>query len=474
MSSFERLARTPSNTRRNLWFERVMALLALTNFGLVLFDLSYVPWRNFYLRQVPSLTKVYDPIKGIEPHRDTQKYLDTVEKLKASVAATGLQSPEVEFLLQELRALSVEMVENNPFAVANKTGTLEKIKNRMRQHIGNDSGKQSFRTFWSQEHLARAGWLQEIAFYDRQIKPLMATNYFRQMGESGDFVDYFFWRIDIWFVIPFGLEFLLRTYYIHRRHKGLQWIEAMLWRWYDIFLLLPFWRVLRVIPIAIRLHQAQLVNFDRIQAQVSHGFVGNFAEELTEVVVIRVINQVQDSIRRGELTRLLSGRVSREYIDINNVNEVEAIANLLVKVTVYQVLPKIKPDLEAILRHSLEKILEQSPAYRGLQQLPGVGPLGGKLIERLVNEVSQSAYQALTDTLEDPVGAELSGHLVQHFSEALGAEVLRQQTLQKIQALLLDLLEEIKLNYVQQLSEEHVQAIITQTRPISKIVPKKA
>ena len=455
-----------------------MALLALTNLGVVVFDLSYIPLRNIYLRELPRLTRLYDPVKAIEPHRETQKYLDTVEKLKAEVTQVGLESPQVDPLLKELRDLSVDMVDNNPFEVARKSGTLEKIKNKLRRHIGNDSAKQSFKIFWSQPYLSEKGLAKEIEFYNKEIQPLIATNYFRPMGETGEF-DNDFWKIDAGFNLLFALEFLARTYYIHRRHQGLTWLDAMLWRWYDIFFIMPFslvmlpvWALLRVVPVAIRLHQAQLVNLDRIQAQVNQGFVASFAEELTEVVVIRVINQIQDSIRNGDLTRLLSGRVTRPYIDINNVNEAEAIANLVVKLTVYQVLPKIQPDLEALLRHSLEKILEQAPVYRHLLQIPGLGGTPTQLIEHLVHELSQGAYKALTDALEDPVGAELTNRLVQHFSEAVGSEVQRQQTLQTIQSLVSDLLEEIKLNYVQQLSEQDVDEILEQTRQIRQIVKR--
>ena len=187
-----------------------MALLALTNLGIVLFDLSYVPWRDLYLREFPGFTKFYDQFKGIEPHRETQKYLDTVEKLKAQVEQTGLQSSPVEPVLLQLRNLSVEIIESNPFEVAQKTGTLEKIKNKMRKRIGNESAKQSFTTFWSQPYLSQAGWSKEIQFYNKEIQPLIETNYFRPMGETGDFVDYF-WKIDIGFVAIFFLEFLGRT-----------------------------------------------------------------------------------------------------------------------------------------------------------------------------------------------------------------------------------------------------------------------
>jgi hypothetical protein len=466
----QKLAKT-TQSRRNLWFERVMALLAVANLGLVLFDLSYVPLRDFYLREFRSLTRIYDPIKGIEPHRETQQYLETVEKLKAHLQQTeGLQSPEVATLLEELRQRSVEMIDTNPFAEANKTGTLEKIKNRMRQHIGNDSAKQSFSTFWSLPYLSQAGVEKEITFYNQEIQPLMARNYFRPVGETGNFVDYF-WKIDLWFIIPFGIEFLLRTYYIHRRHNSLTWLEAMMWRWYDIFLLLPFWRWLRVIPVVMRLHQAKLLNLEPIRVQINRGFAANFAEELAEVIVIRVINQMQGSIREGELTRWLSRRETRPYVDINNVNEVEAIATLLMKVTVNQVLPKIQPDLEAILQHNIEKILSQSPFYRGLQQVPGVGTIPTQMTEKLVKEISLAAYNTLTASLEDdPVGAELSKHLMEHFTEALGSEVQRQQTVQKIQSLLLDMLEEIKLNYVQRLSEQDLEQVLEETRTIRQIV----
>lgn len=463
-----------AKSRRQLWFERFMAILALVDLGFVVFDLSYIRLRDFYFQHAPQLTQRYDPIKGIEPHRDTQQYLETVKRLKEQVVQTGLPSPEVQALLAKLRDESVDMVETNPFAVANKTGNLERIKNRMRRHVGNDSARQSFQTFWSFPYLLQNSWSTEIAFYDKEIQPLMATNYFRHYGETGDFVDRF-WLIDIWFIIPFGLEFLARTYVISRRHQGISWLDAMLWRWYDIFLLLPFWQWLRVIPVLIRLDQSELLSLERVQEQINQALVANLAEDLAEVIVIRVLNQVQGSIRRGEISRLLSQRGTRRYIDINNVNEVEALSKLLLNLGVYQVLPKILPDLEAILQHNIEKILNQSPVYQGLLQVPGLANLPAQLTERLAKEVTQGAYSTLTATLEekDPIGDELSSRLMQHFSEALGSELQAKQTLQQIQSLILDMLEEIKVNYVNRLPEQDVEQILEQTRAIRSHIVKQ-
>ncbi|WP_392481162.1 hypothetical protein [Nostoc sp. C110] len=455
-----------SSKQTNLWFERFMAITATVNLGLVLFNLSYVPWRDFYLRKLPQVIQIYDPIKGIEPHRDTKIYLETVDALDKQVSQTGLESSEVKSRLEQIKRLSNEMIDSNPFAGVNKSGTLEKIKKRMRSHIGNESAKQSFATFWSQPYLSQNGWIKEINFFNESIRPLIATNYYRQIGESGEFVDNF-WIIDLPFVILFGVELLGRTFLIKRRHLGLSWFEALLWRWYDVFLLLPFWRWLRILPVLVRLDQAHLLDLQPVRKQIHQGVVANFAEELTEVVVVRVINQVQGSIQRGELTDWLSQQENlRPYIDINNVNEVEAIAGLLVKTIVYQVLPDIQPAIVAILRHNIETVFHQVPVYRNLQNLPGVGKAQTQLSEQLATQITTNLYKTLVSAVEDPVGAKLTSQLVERFSEALGSEMKEKHVLSEIQSLLFDFLEEIKINYVQRLSQEDIDQIIEQTRQL--------
>lgn len=499
MSSLQKLAPSKRQARRSLWFERAMAILASTNLLLVLFDLSYIPLRNFWLQgrinipllnqtiQVPRppIAQWYDPIKGIEPYRDTQQYLEQVDELEKVLGIRPQSSPQPDILsrlrsqpvaeiLDDLRGRSIDIIETNPFQVANKTGTLEKIKNRMREHVPNeeDSAKEAFRQFWSQNYLELNGVKGELSFFDDQIRPLIATNYFRPIGENGEFVDNF-WRLDIWFVALFGLEFLARTWLISRRRTGVSWLDAMLWRWYDIFLLLPFWRWLRIIPVIIRLDQAELIDLSAIQKQARQGFVAEIAEDMTEVVVIQVINQLQSSIREGDLAKWFSQREVRPYIDLNDVDEVATLTKIAMQLTVYQVLPKIRPDVEALLQHHLQKALNQSSAYHSLSQLPGLGELQKQLTERLVREVTQAVYDGLNAALEeDPVGEELFQRLIAHLSEAFGSEIQTKQTIQEIQSLLTALLEEVKINYVERLSEEDLEAVLDQTRAIRQIAQK--
>ena len=469
MSSFQKLTTSQSTIHQNHWVERLIAIIAVVNLGLVLFNLSYVPWRDFYFQTFPSLTQ-YDQIKGIVPHRETQNYLNQVEKLEKQVMQTGLQSIQVDNLLQELRRLSNEMIQDNPFASANKSGTLERIKNQMRDHVGIASAHRAFEVFWSQDHLAQSGWQQEINFYNTRISPLIQSNYYRRIWINGKFVDYF-WLIDLPFTILFGLEFLIRTSYISRSHPKLSWQEAMLRHWYDLFLLLPFWRWLRLIPVSIRLSQINLLNLEPVRAQIKYDFVTNFAEEISGIVGVRMIDQVQKLLQQGDIFRwLFKPESRRSYIKINNTNEVKAIASRLLHISVYQVIPKIQPDIEALLHHTIETTLNQSPVYRQLQNVPGMSHLPNQLTDKLVTDISQTAYSTLTTFLEDPVVIELSNRLIQNFGEALEVEVQKKQNSQEIQSLLLELLEEIKINYLKGIAEGGFETNLEEATQIRQII----
>lgn len=446
----------------NLWFERVMAGLAVLNLGLVAFNWSYLPWRDFYLTLeipgFPAFIEWYGAyFKGIEPERFTVAYLDTVDTLQEQVSQTGLQSPQSQTLLEELRSLSVTMIDENPFEVANKSGTLERIKNRMRDEVGEESSKDAFSTFWSTPYLTREGWTESMNVFNQQIRPLMETNYYRGIGENGYPIDRF-WILDIGFIAIFGLEFLARTFYLSRHYRGTSWLDAMIWRWYDLFLLLPFWRWLRIIPVSIRLDQSRLFKFEPFSHRLTRIVISSVAVELTEVVILRSIDEVQDLIRQGHINRwLVQGGL--RYIDVNGVNEVEAIATQVTSLLVDQVLPQVKPEVDALLSHSITSVLRAAPAYEGLQRLPGLRDLSHQLTERLASEVSENAYAALKAALQDATGFQLTQQLIQKLGTTLQAELQQGPELEKIQTLVIALLDEIKINYIKRLALEDIDRL---------------
>ena len=244
----------------------------------------------------------------------------------------------------------------------------------------------------------------------------------------------------------------------------------MLWRWYDLFFLIPFWRWLRVIPVTIRLNSAQLLDLLPVKRQLSQGLVAGIAEDVTEVVVIRVINQLQNSLRQGDIGKLLSQSGANPYIDLNDTNETAEIVKLIAQLMVYQVLPQIRPEAEALLEYSIEKALKQTPAYQGIKFLPG----SESTLDTLVTQLVSQTYQAFSDVLnaaleEDKKFNHLLESLATNLSQSFASEIKAQQSLNKIELLLVDLLEEIKVNYVERLSTEDVEEILEQTRALRKI-----
>ncbi|MGB3756174.1 MAG: hypothetical protein WBA07_07350 [Rivularia sp. (in: cyanobacteria)] len=456
---------------RNRWFERLIAILTLINLCLVFFDLTYIPRRDFYLQVLPSVTQLYDPIKGIKHHPETQNYLKKVTEIEAQVLQTGL-SPQAENWLRELRFLSHRMIEENPFDVANKSGTLAKIKNEIRLRTNQQSARDAFDVFWSQTYLSEMGWQSEINFFNSQVKPLINSNYYRDIDRFGNFVNRF-WVLDLPFIIIFALEFLARTFYIGRRNPSLNWLEAMLRRWYDLFLLLPQWRWLRVIPVTIRLYQADLLNLEPLRSQLNHDFAVNFAEEITEMVGIQAIDQMQDAIHQGDLARWLFHPETRKpYVQVNQKNEVKAIATRLVNVSICDVLPQIQPHVEALMHHSIASTLNESPIYQQIQNIPGLNHLPNQLAEKLAHDLSQSACNNLIKVISDPVVGELTSNLITNFRDVLEDEIQKKHNIQEFQSLLIDMLEEIKINYVKGINYSGVEKILEEASQIHQIISR--
>lgn len=472
--------------------------------------LNAVGWRqamDFFNRDIGFLMTFYepqlfyDPIKGIEPYRDTQNYLQLVDSLTVELQRDGLQSERVEPLLEELQELSTAMINQNFFERAQKNGTLEEIKNDMRRHIysrtearpkgprfiidviellapevlwSDKSSSGAFRIFWSEENFEANGWENELAFFNEEIRFLMQSNYFRHYGVANEYMDRF-WLIDIFFMAIFFVDLLFRSWLIMRRHPQMTLEGAMLWRWYDLILLIPFWRWLRVIPVVIRLNEANLMNIEWVQKQARLGFVANFAKELTEVVVVQTINQMKGSVESGQLSRSLLEPAQKEYININDINEVQAISNRLLEITLCRVLPEVQPDLQALLSHQMENTMKSSELYQRIQKLPGFGDLSHQMAEQLVKRVSrlvtegpENAYEAIVHAPPDPVGEKLTQQLVEHFGSALRKELQREDTIGEFEYLISALLEEIKINYVQQMEESDPEELFEETEALRK------
>ena len=92
------------------------------------------------------------------------------------------------------------------------------------------------------------------------------------------------------------------------------------------------------------------------------------------------------------------------------------------------------------------------------------------LNHQLVSQTYSSFASVLQAILEED---EQFDHLVQSLvtkiNQSISDELKAQQSLNKIETLLIDFLEEIKINYVKRLSDEDIEEILEETRSLRKI-----
>ena len=443
------IAADPASSRWQQWGRRwsqIVAIAIALNLLCVFFNLTYVPLRQIYLRYVPAVVEIYDPIKGIAPHPITQDYLADIAALRSAVNDAGLANPKINFILTDLRHQSTTLVVENPFLASGQFTTFAKLKRKIQDFTGINSADRAFQTFWQSDYLQATGWPQADTFIAAKLEPLLQQNYFRQTLPTGQFVDEF-WRLDIFFVGFFGVELLLRTWMISRQHSEISWAIALARRWYELPLILPFWRWLRVLPLAVRLHRTQLFNVENLIGQVTHEPAAYLSDRVSKFALVQLVNQTQSSVRDGTL--LTAWQSEQAYTRIGNPEKLDQITDRLVQLIVLQVMPMVKPDLEQLLRHSLRQALLGGDMYHSLRQLPGFAALPGEALNGVADYLAQASCDVLAHSYADAEGRMLLERLSHDFRQALGQALQAQTHSEELPRLVSDLLEELKVNYIQ-------------------------
>jgi hypothetical protein len=469
------------------YWDRSVALWAALNLVLVAFDLTYLPLRNFWLQRnlcpipslplvlplgwLPDITPWVDPLKGIEPHRETQAYLKAFDQLDRAMDRRpsnypGGVSPEQMQLLARQLALTVQMIDVNPFLASGGTATLETIKDRLRHRAQLDSAKAATAALLDPARLALVGWQGERQFWRQQVLPLVATNYWRSIDENGRPTDHF-WRLDLLlFQSVFAVDILLRLLRLRRRLPGLSWRDACLRRWIDLPLLLPFWRWLRLLPVLERLQAAGLVNLEPLRAVVSRAVVALLALELFEVLALQLLDGGQSLIRSARWPERIRRLRSHQSVTASKDDrQLAELVRIWAPLLLAQVAPRLAPEAQNLLVYALRQSLARNvvpPPLRSLQPLLLVEngfsrQLATGMVDTLV-ELSRNAGQQLSQ-LDDQQLALLQ-RCVDRFWEELAAALERGPVLQRSQELLVAMLEELKTSYLSQVNRSGIEALI--------------
>jgi hypothetical protein len=431
------------------------------------FDLTYVPLRTFWLQRtlypfpslplalpltlLPSITPIYDPIKGIEPHRQTQAYLAAFRQLDQQLLRDPA-APAAQVLRRRQLALTDQIIDENPFLVSGQSGSLETVKNRLRQRAGLDSAKRSNARLLSVDWLKTHPWQGERRFWQQQVLPLIETCYWRSIDETGHPTDHFWWYDLVLFQGIFVLDIGLRVLRLRRRLPGLSWRDALLRRWIDLPLLLPIWRWARLLPVVERLSGAGLINIEPLRAVVSRAVVSLLALELFEVLALQLVDGTQSLIRSPQWPRWIRNLRSHQRASLADGGDLVELLRLWGPMVLGQVAPRLSPELQAVLSHALQQ------SFRG-------GAMGAQLSSQLSAAVVDSLLDLSRSTgkrLSQPDNrqVELLLRFADRFLDELGGALEAGSTLERSQQLLCSLLQDLKLTYLAQVNRAGIDALM--------------
>ncbi|MEB3201107.1 MAG: hypothetical protein VKK62_11355 [Synechococcaceae cyanobacterium] len=465
-------------------WDRFVAIWAAINLLWVVFDLTYVPLRAFWLQRnlypipsvplavnlsvLPDVTPLVDPIKGIEPHRETEAYRRAFGQLDQAMATHRPQQPltlRQRQLLARQVELTREMIDTNPFLGTGGSGTLEKIKNRLRVRAASGSARQASDQLLSPTWLVGRSWSQERQFWTQRILPLVATNYWRSTDENGRPTDHF-WRYDLLlFQSVFILDIALRTLRLRRRLPGLSWNEALLRRWIDLPLVLPFWRVLRLLPVLERLQTSGLINLEPLRAVISRAVVALLAVELFEVLALQILDALQQLIRSGRWPRRLRALRSHQTVIQGNGTELLELVRIWAPLLLVQVAPRLAPELQGVLGHALQQSLKNSVVPPPLRRLQPLLQVEQGLSRQLASGMVDSLLDLGRTTGErlgrrDDQQLELLRRFIDRFWEELATALETGTALPRSQELICAVLEDLKATYVSQINRSSIESLI--------------
>lgn len=460
--------RKVQNQKKRSWYrlsyEILYCLIATVGLGLATFDASYLwqppythlTFRDLYLdyfpvqwhariteehrKEDPQIKDLefhpqllfYDSMKGIESHRSTRTYLYKVDALRIELQANGGNITPIAFnLLSDLQTASARMIDKDPFRFANKSGDLEVIKNKMRKRMQMSSGTKSFYKFWSAAHLTPNGWQSELKWFDKEIRPTLRRNYFRWIGEDGKPKNYFLERIDLWFVLFFWMDFLVRWILSAYRKEHRRWYLFFVRNWYEVFNLFPpmhngLWRMLRVIPLYSRLRQNRFVPESGLAPELIHDNAAIIAEEISGMVLLNILSRSKQIIEtRGlkEITR---------STEVGVLDDLQGLLDGQVGIISRNVVPAIQPRITELVQYSIDQAMKP---YLNSPLGPGV--------RLILNNVHKQISTGLHSALSGSSGSDQMAKIMQTFIHVLLQEIGRSENIEVMENQLIHLLEGI-------------------------------
>jgi hypothetical protein len=252
---------------------------------------------------------------------------------------------------------------------------------------------------------------------------------------------------------------------MRRRLPGLSWREALLRRWIDLPLLLPFWRWLRVVPVTERLQSSGLISVEPLRAVISRAVVALLAVELFEVLALQLIDGLQGLIRSRRWPARIRSLRSHQTVISHDEQELVELLRIWAPLLLTQVAPRLAPELQGVLGHALGQSLQSTVVPPPLRQLEPLLRMEQGLARQLAGGMVESLLDLSRNTGDrlgrrDDQQLQLLQRFIDRLWEELALALENGPVLERSQQLLCTALEEFKRTYVSQISRAGIGGLI--------------
>jgi len=428
----------PFMNRHVLW-DVLMVWAALINLCLIAFDLTYLWLRPTYFNWVPAVCRIYDPVKGIQPHPLTEAFVAEVDATRRLLEINP-KSPRLEERLIELRRLSARVLFENPFERSGQTRFFVSLKKdfivtaRLDPSAAQnpDAITDAIDRYWSG---TPAQLSARIERFDAQSRHEFELNYFREFDQNGRLTDHF-WKIDLPFLLLFWAEFLSRWYLALRRRTHAKWFFFPIFNWYDVLGLIPnryfrIFRLLRAVSLYMRLRRSELSGVGQDVFSRSVAYVSNIiTEEVSDRVALRILAELHEEISDGTHARIVRESIEPRRTEIESV-VVDQIRRLVSE-------PATVERFRELLRLNLHNAVERTEAIKSV-------PLPRAILRPVViytgEIILDTTLETIINTIDTPDGEravrELASAILDQVSHGPGVvqieELVKDISLQVIE-----------------------------------------
>lgn len=256
-------------------------------------------------------------------------------------------------------------------------------------------------------------------------------------------------KIDIFFVVIFLAEFLIRWINSVRRNEYREWYFYPILHWYDVLGLIPvgYFRVLRffrLFSITYRLQRMGIINLKKTYVWEKFIFFKDLvAEEITDRVIVNLINGVQKEIKEGNPTQQ---NIAHKIVAPHRDDLLLWLKSKISNSAKEEYVPR-RELIRQKIAENVAQVMDNNESVDSIERIPVIGKKVSAQLEGIIADAIFNTIDSLVQTFaldeNNHTIEEVAGSFLDNALEGGNTDVRLQGIIQEITLAALD---EVKAN----------------------------